>query len=306
MTLHRTDIAAERVEDYHVRVLDRAIAILSELANRSDGLRVVELADAVRLHKSTVHRLLAVLTKNGFVEKKPRCQTYSLGWRLFELGMAASSHLNLLDAAKPCVNRLALETGETAHLGVLRERSLVSLLSAESQYSVRTPATVGRHTPLHCVSQGKAILAYLPAQNVEHILSGYPLKAFTRNTITDRERLLAELALVRERGYAVDNEEFEEGLRCIGAAVRNGAGLPIAAIGIAGPTFRVGGKVLPALSRQVTEVAAELSNLMAVGSWGSGLATLMSTVSQDRFLKGDSLLANASESARCSNRQQRL
>lgn len=262
MRLRGTEIEAERVEDYHVRVLDRVIAILSELANRSDGLRVVDLAEAVSLHKSTVHRLLAVLDKNGFVEKKPRCQKYTLGWRLFELGMAASLHLNLLDTAQPYVTNLALQTGETAHLGVLRDKSLVSLVSAESQYSIRTPATVGRHTPLHCVSQGKVILAYLPAKKVEEILTGYPLKAFTRNTITDKQRLLAELDLVRERGYAMDNEEFEDGLRCAAAAVRNQAGLPIAAIGIAGPTFRVGASALPKLIHQVTEAATGLSHLM--------------------------------------------
>ena len=245
---------------YHVRVLDRAIAILGVLANRSEDLGDVELSEQLHLHKSTVHRLLAVLDRNGFVERKPGGAKYGLGWQLFELGMVAAMHLNLLDRAKRHVERLAKETGETAHMSVLVHGNVVSLVSAESQHSVRTPATIGRHTPLHCVSQGKAILAFLPAEQVEQVLTGYLFTPRTRNTITCKERFVAELALARERGYAIDNEEFEEGLRCIAAPLRDCSGIGLAAIGIAGPTYRIDGKRLPALSRVVMQVAADLSS----------------------------------------------
>lgn len=186
MKLEGTEASAWRVPDYHVRVLDRAIAILGVLANGSENLGDVDLSEKLHLHKSTVHRLLAVLDRNGFVERKPGSAKYGLGWQLFELGMVAAVHLNFLERAKPHVERLAKETGETAHVSVLRHGNVVSLVSVESQHSVRTPATIGRHTLLHRVSQGKAILAFLPAERVEQALTGYPHYGMSAATIRKR------------------------------------------------------------------------------------------------------------------------
>lgn len=252
----------EKKPDYQVRVIDRVIAILGELADASGSFGDVALADKLGLHKSTVHRLLAVLQRNGFVEREPGCTKYVLGWRIFELGMAAASRLDILQRARPFVAQLVEATGETAHLGVLRQGKVVSLVNVESRYTVRTPATVGRHIPLHCTSQGKAILASLPADQVARQLEDYTFSPQCINTILSKERFLAELALVARRGYAVDNEEFEEGLRCIAAPVRDHSGEVAGAISIAGPTFRVTGSRLPALSREVQKIAAELSTAL--------------------------------------------
>jgi DNA-binding IclR family transcriptional regulator len=150
-------------------------------------------------------------------------------------------------------------TGETAHLGVLRQGEVVSLVNVESRYTVRTPATVGRHIPLHCTSQGKAILAFLPPEQVACRLKGYVFSKHSANTILSKDRFLADLALVASRGYAVDNEEFEEGLRCIAAPVHDHTQEVAGAISIAGPTYRVTGSRLPSLSREVMRVAADLS-----------------------------------------------
>jgi DNA-binding IclR family transcriptional regulator len=245
--------------DYHVRVVDRVFAILEELADGSAKFGDVALAEKLGLHKSTVHRLLAVMQHNGFVEREPGSTKYRLGWRIFELGITAASHLDILERAKPYVTQLVETTGETAHLGVLRQGEVVSLVNVESRYTVRTPATVGRHIPLHCTSQGKAILAFLPPDQVARRLKGHVFTRHSANTILSKDRFLADLALVASRGYAVDNEEFEEGLRCIAAPVRDHSGDVAGAISIAGPTFRVTGARLPALSREVKRIAAELS-----------------------------------------------
>jgi len=149
--------------EYQVRVLDRAIAILGALRDAPVALGDVELSERLNLHKSTIHRLLAVLDRNGFVERKPGSAKYQLGSQLFDLGMAAAPHLNLLDRARPHVARLARETGETAHMSLMRQQSAVSIVGIEGQQPVPTPATVGRRTPLHCVSQGKAMRAFMPA-----------------------------------------------------------------------------------------------------------------------------------------------
>jgi DNA-binding IclR family transcriptional regulator len=251
--------ANEKKTDYHVRVVDRVFAILEELADGTAQFGDVALADRLGLHKSTVHRLLAVMQQNGFVEREPGSTKYRLGWRIFELGMAAASRLDILERSKPYVTQLVAATGETAHLGVLRQGGVVSLVNVESRHTVRTPATVGRHVPLHCTSQGKAILACLPPYQVARHLKGYVFSKHSPNTIVSKEQFLEDLALVASRGYAVDNEEYEEGLRCIAAPVYDHSQEVAGAISIAGPAFRLTGSRLPALSREVKRVAAELS-----------------------------------------------
>lgn len=248
---------------YHVQVIDRAVAILGELAVTDRELSGMELAEKLGLHKSTVHRLLAVLTANGLVERKPGAARYVLGWRIFDFGMVAASRLGLLENVRPYVARLVALTGETAHFGVLRQGGVMSLVSVESGHTVRKPATVGRHIPIHSTAQGKAILAFLPRQEAEKQLKAYVFTRHTSNSITGLERFREELNLVHERGYAVDNEELEEGLRCVAAPIRDRAGVVIGALGIAGPTFRISGARLAAMSRAVTDSANSLSAALA-------------------------------------------
>lgn len=244
---------------YHVQVIDRVVALLGEMASSDRELSGNELAGKLGLHKSTVHRLLAVLMANGMVERKPGAARYGLGWRIFDFGMVAASRLGLLENVRPYVARLVELTGETAHFGVLRRGGVMSLVSVESQQTVHKPATVGRQIPIHSTAQGKAIVAFLPRQQAEELLKAYVFTRHTCNSIAGLEQFREELSLVHERGYAVDNEELEEGLRCVAAPVRDCAGLIIGALGIAGPASRISGGRLPAMSRAVTDSANSLS-----------------------------------------------
>ncbi len=251
--------AAKRATTYRVQVLDRVFTILNALAENGSGLGLSELSAELRLHKSTVHRLLMTLECNLYVEKNPSSGKYRLGWKLFELGMQAVARRDLFQLAPPVVEWLMAATGETAHLGVLREGEVISVVNAESQQTVRTPSTVGRRTPAHCTSLGKAILAFLPRQQVLGFVRTHGLKSYTRNTITRFSLLDSELGRIRESGYAVDDEELEEGLRCIGAPVRDHTGRVVAAISIAGPAFRLGQDHLRALAASVMSAAERLS-----------------------------------------------
>ena len=246
--------------EYHIQVRERTSRILEELADGSEEMAPIE--KRVNLHRSTTHRLPAILEQNRFVEPTPANARYRLGWRLFELGMIAASRLGLNERAKPRLPELVKETGETAHIGILRQGEVISLLNVEGERSVRTPATVGRRTPLHCTSQGKAILAFAPPEQVEAALSQYRFTEYTPNTITERERFETELKLVRRRGYAADNEEFEKGLRGHGVPVRDHSGEAIAAISTAGPSFRIAGPHIPALSKRVMAAAGRLAASM--------------------------------------------
>ena len=244
---------------YRVQVLDRAAAILDVLAAARADLGPAEIAARLCLHKSTIHRLLVVLERLGYIRKRPETGRYGLGMKLFELGSRAAARLDLHDCAQPLVDGLVQQTGETAHVCVVDDGHMVSVVIAESQRTVRTPATVGRRTPAYCTAVGKAWLASLPEAAVDAVLARHPPVARTVRTRVTRAAILGELRRVRSLGYAVDDEEIEEGLRCVGAAVRNHTGNVVAAISIAGPAFRLSRKRIPALALAVMAAAAQLS-----------------------------------------------
>src|SRR5262245_30358081 len=133
---------------YQVQVLDRALGILDALSNGGLELGLAELSEKLELHKSTVHRLLMVLERHRLIEKKPQIGKYRLGMKLFELGSKAVAQLDLRDRARPYLERLVSETGETAHICVLDGDRMLSIANVESQRTLRTPSTVGRRTPL--------------------------------------------------------------------------------------------------------------------------------------------------------------
>jgi DNA-binding IclR family transcriptional regulator len=244
---------------YRVQVVDRVFEILDLLAKSKIELGSTDLAERLGLHKSTVHRLLAALERHRFVEKNRETAKYNLGWRLFELGTAAASRVGLYGMARPYLAALSTKTCETAHLGIMSQGEVISIVSVEADRSLRLPATVGRRSPLYCTSQGKAILAFSDAAVTEETLRTLHLKALTPQTITKTAGLLDELARIRKAGYAIDNEELEEGLRCIGAPVFDHTGSAVAAVSIAGPAHRVGGGRLPRLIQAVVLTSRQLS-----------------------------------------------
>jgi DNA-binding IclR family transcriptional regulator len=248
-----------RDSPYHIQVLDRALGILELLSADGPGLTLGELVERTGLHKSTVHRLLMVLEQHRFIEKKSATGAYHLGLKLFELGSRALGQLDLHERARPHLERLVFETGETAHLCMLDEGEVLYLEKVEAPRTVRIPSVVGQRYPVHCGASGKSLLAFLPEKQVDDLIRARGLKPYTRNTITTPARLKAELQLVRERGYALDNEEFEEGLKCIAAPVRDHSGRTVASIGVAGLAFRMTDDKLPVLAELIRDVAGKLS-----------------------------------------------
>jgi DNA-binding IclR family transcriptional regulator len=244
---------------YQVQVLDRALGILDLLAGESPELGPSEVSERTGLHKSTVHRLLQVLERHRLIEKIAQNGKYRLGLRLFELGSKAMTQFDLRERAQPYLKRLVLETGETAHICILDGDRMLSIANVESPRTLRTPSTIGHRTPLHCTSVGKALLAFLPEDEQSDLINQCELTDYTRHTITKPARLKAELKLIRQRGYAMDDEEIEEGLRCVGAPVMDHSGMVIAAMSIAGPAFRLTEARIPAVARSVIQAATELS-----------------------------------------------
>jgi IclR family transcriptional regulator, KDG regulon repressor len=263
--------------EYRVQVLDRTFSILTALASSRVPLGSTEIGARLKLNKSTVHRLLAVLEHNRFVERDHDGGRYRLGLKLVELGGIAISRIDLHGVAKPFIERLAAQTGETAHLGILRQTEVISLVNAEGKHNVRTPSTVGRRSPVHCTSQGKVLLAFQEPSMVDTLLRSYRFTPYTKQTIRSMTRFRVELAKVRREGFALDAEEFEDGLRCIGAPVRDHTGEVVAAISIAGPSFRVSSDQIPEWSRKVVftaeDISATLGHQASVGRPASAATT---------------------------------
>jgi DNA-binding IclR family transcriptional regulator len=244
---------------YRIQVLDRALAALAALAESSSDCSLAELCPALGLHKSTAHRLMMVLEQHRLVVKNPDTGRYKLGLRLYELGSRAIDGLDLRGRARPYLDRLQDRFGETVFFCILDEGQVFYMEKVESQRSVRTACTVGSRAPAYCTAVGKAMLSELPEAEVNAIVRRSGLKAITSNTITTAAQLKAELKTIRSRGYAIDDEEKEEGLRCVGAPVRAHSRKLSAAMSISGPAFRMTKERVPEVAEALMQAASELS-----------------------------------------------
>jgi IclR family transcriptional regulator, KDG regulon repressor len=260
---------------YRAQVLDRSFAILDVLAASTEDLSLADMGDKLNLHKSTFYRLLRTLERHRFAEKDFGTGRYRLGSKLLQLGARAVARFDLATIGRPYLESLSGQSGETAALGVLRDGEVVSIAVAEGRHVLRMHVTVGGKAPVHCSSLGKAILAFLPEPEVNMIMRKHGLRAFTRHTITRRSELKAELAQVRTSGFAVDDQELEVGLKCIGAAVQDHSGRVVAAISIAGAALRLTRKRVCLLAPLVARMASDFS-----GSLGYRPGAMVSPDSQ--------------------------
>ena len=240
---------------YRVQVLERALALLDVLSAVDKEIGPGELASRVGLHKSTIHRLLKVLECHRMVRRTAQGK-YDLGLKLFELGCISVSRFNLPKRADPFLKQVVRETGDTAHICVLSNTKMVSIASAEAWWVARA---VGHRGDLHASAAGKAFLAFLPAAAQADLLSRLPLPKHTRKTISTAVALKAELARTRRQGFSVNDEEVEEGVRCVAAPIFDYRGRVIATISVAGPVFRMTKRRLARVARIAKAAAHSLS-----------------------------------------------
>jgi DNA-binding IclR family transcriptional regulator len=228
------------------------------VADSETDLAAGEIASQLRLHKSTAHRLLVVLEHYRLIRKGPE-GTYRLGTRLIELGDCAVARLNLSERARPILRELARRTGEGAHVTILSGTEMLSIAHVEGRWNLQSLTRTGLRTQIHCTAAGKAVLAFLSEEACDDLIARLPLKRYTRRTIVKSSAIKMELLRVRNAGFAVDDEELEEGLRCVGAPIFDHRGHVIASISMAGPVFRFRKQRLPELARLVIAAARELS-----------------------------------------------
>jgi len=240
-----------------VQSVDRAIELLELLADFGGESGLSELAQHTGLPLPTIHRLLRTLLTQGYVRQTPS-RRYTLGPRLIRLGESAGRQLGA--GARPYLEQLARDLGESANLAMIDRDMAVYVAQASSSHSMRMFTEVGRRVFTHCTGVGKAVLAQLPDQTVREIVARVGMPPATDQSITDVDTLLAELATTRERGYAIDDGEQELGVRCFAVAVPD-APTPTA-LSVSGPAARVtyefGERAVPVLHRIAAELTREL------------------------------------------------
>lgn len=250
---------------YRIQVVDRATQILECFHFDAHELSVREISQRTGLHKSTAHRILIALQYNGLIQQNPVTGNYHLGIKLFKLGQLAVMRLNLREIARPLLRVLMEETRETVHLAILDEEQVFYLEKVEGPYALRMPSRVGRHIPTYCTSLGKAMLSCLEEAEVRRMLGSHSLKAYTTHTIRTVDALTTELRRTRRRGYAVDNEEIEIGLRCVGAPLLDYSGALAGAVSVAGPTARFTRDKILCFAVLAKKTAASISAQLGFG-----------------------------------------
>jgi IclR family KDG regulon transcriptional repressor len=229
---------ANSPETYNVRAVERAMKILSAFDSEHADRGVSEVAQVTGLHKATTHRIMMTLLNGGFLERAPDGERFRLGIRVVELGLGALRGLDLRRAAFPYMQELVERFDETCDLGIFDRGMVLYVEVVHSQHSLTIAARVGRRLPAYCTASGRVFLAFLSPEVVEPILRE-PLEPCTQKTITSLAHLREELEATRQRGYALDDEEFEQGIRAVSAPIRDIDGNVIGALSVPGPVHRM-------------------------------------------------------------------
>ena len=249
-----------------IQSLQRGLGILEIIAKKQTGVTPAEISREIGLHASTTFHLLRTLTALGYVSQDPGTKQYYVGSKIFHLASSVSNEVQLLKMANPLLADMAQQTGETSHLAVFERGEVIVVGKIDGESPVGVTERVGYPRPAHCTAIGKVLLASLSDAEFQAFFSSADLRPSTPRTITSRLALEQELARVRTQGYAIDDEEFAQGLRCLAAPVRNFTGTVVAAIGISGPVWRVTLDRVARLTEFVRAASARLSHALGHGT----------------------------------------
>jgi IclR family acetate operon transcriptional repressor len=243
------------------RLSDRLVAVIHSFLTQPHQT-LSEVSVACGMEPSTATRYLRQLVEHGWLERDDQSRTYTLGVRLIEIGQAARMAHPLRGIVLPYMRQLVARFDETINLAVHQSHEVVIIEALESGRSIRRGATIGDHDGRFDSSLGKSILAHLPEQQVLDLLAAHPQRRQTPKTLVDRDEILADLARVRERGYAIDDEEAEIGLKCVGVPIRDHYGRYSHALSISGPTARMNERL-----EEITTALCAVADAVARGSF---------------------------------------
>jgi IclR family acetate operon transcriptional repressor len=237
-----------------IKALDRAMEVLERLSQMGSAT-LTDLSQASDQPPASVYRILVTLEARGIVDFDASAQTWHVGAGAFRIGSRFLRRTSLVERARPVLHDLMRATGETANLGVAREGQVLFVSQVETHATIRAFFPPGTLSPMHASGIGKALLAQMPPKEAARLVSADGLARFTRHTLVQPDALAGDLALTRRRGYAIDNEEKTDGMRCIAAAIFDLHGEAVAGLSISGPTQRVPDTAIRTLAAEVMDAA---------------------------------------------------
>ena len=240
-----------------IQSLARGLRILNILVARKSPVSITSIAAELEIDKGSASLLMQTLSNYGFAEKDPQTRQFTLGPALVQLSRSLLTAMPLRETAKPFLLQLVNETGECAHLGIYSQGKVLYIDQVESTHTLRVNTEVGYTAPLHCTALGKVLMAWGTAEPPNE------LESYTPRTIIDPTLLQFDLDKTKSIGYAIDDEEFVYGVRCVAAPVMDYRGKVIGALGISGPAARITMERLPEMARKVTAIAKALSDRMS-------------------------------------------
>jgi IclR family KDG regulon transcriptional repressor len=247
-----------------IKSLVKTLRLLKLFTPQRNAWTADDMIATLGYHKSSVQRILATLETEGFLSRAaPRRSEYRLGPDILFLGNVAEISLDLRSLARPIMLDLVQRAQETCYLCVADQGQCLYIEKVECSQPIRIINQIGQRNPMHCTGVGKALLSGMADDAIERLIETRGLKAHTRNSITDRERLRQELERIRRSGIALDNEELDLGVKCVAAPIRNSAGEVVAAISLSGPTQRF----TPAAIRRF-EKEVKMASILMSGSLG--------------------------------------
>jgi len=256
----KMEITRKKYQEDGTQALRRALSILNCFLQDTSELSLTDLSKSLSLPKGTVHRLLSALKFQNFIEQDEDSLKYRLGWGLFELGSYVDTINILKKKARPYLEALCEKSKETVHLAVLKEGNIFYIDKIVGAHKITMVTSVGLRLPSHIGGLGKSLIAFLPDDELDKIIKERELQKFTKNTIIDPNKLKDTLKRVRENGFAIDNEEFEIGLTCVGVPIKDFTGKVVAAISISGPTLRMNKDMMPYYIKLALEAGKKISN----------------------------------------------
>src|SRR5712692_11612999 len=249
-----------------VQSVERTLDLLEYLARSSGWMGISELSNATGQPVGTIHRLLMTLVARNYVVRDGRTRRYTLGPAFRRLAGISLQTPDWAEIGTPLLRDLVEISGETANLAVMEGDRAVYVAQVQPRRMVRMFTELGNRVYLHCTGCGKVLLAYQPDSVIASIIAETGLPGFTDTTITDPGQLKQELEMIRQQGYAIDNGEQEEGVRCIAAAVYDPRGKVIAALSISGPGSRLDSRRIPTLLPHLKRISAAISSALAASA----------------------------------------
>ncbi|UFS71526.1 IclR family transcriptional regulator [Geomonas sp. RF6] len=256
-------MAKKEKSEYIIQAVSHALDLLEQFHDEVDELGVTELSKRLKLHKNNVFRLLATLESRNYIEQNKVTENYRLGLKTLELGQTFIRQMGLLRQSRPVLESLVRECNETTYVAILKDSFIVYLDVVETDLTVRVVPRVGARLPAYATAAGKMQLAYMTDEELENYLPTKEMHRYTPKTITDRDEFKKQLKVIAEQGYAIDDEEMDPGVKCVGAPIRDYTRRIVGAVSVSGPAMRftderMEKELIPLVMRAGEEISQKL------------------------------------------------